>query len=101
MHSSIRTSTATVGQGKRSVTCSLTDSEGVGEVSESTRTSAAVESQPFQEGTGRASAGIDDNVGSESEPEAPGSGTELPSPPQRLEAWGCADGTPACYRKGE
>jgi hypothetical protein len=40
-------------------------------VSESTRTSAAVEPQPFQEGTGRASARIDHNVRSEREPEAP------------------------------
>jgi hypothetical protein len=33
--------------------------------------------------------------------ESPGFGTELPPPPQRLEAWGCAVGTPACYREGE
>jgi hypothetical protein len=72
--SSIPTFIATVAQrlatGKRSVTCLLIDLEGAGEVSGAARTSA-VESQPSQEAAERPSEGVNDVVGSESEPEAP------------------------------
>jgi hypothetical protein len=73
-------------------------------VSAATRTSAAVVSQLSQEEAGRVSADFDKTLqtrGTDWQSGSPGFGTELPPPPQRLEALGCAAGTPACYREGK
>jgi hypothetical protein len=79
------------------------DSEEAGEVLEATRTSAAVASQLSQEEAGKGicqyrqktsrTRGTDWRSGS------PGSGTEPPPPPQRLEAMGCTGGTPGAAER--